>query len=55
MALGESSQVVGLDFGNASLIDFSGGNVPRLDKFPQPGRREGLVFVVVDHRIKLIS
>jgi hypothetical protein len=47
VAQGESSDVFRLDFDDASLVNRSIRYQPFLDQFPQPCRREPVVFVVV--------
>lgn len=47
VTLGEACKVARLDVDNGSLINFSVGNVARLDQLAQPGGSERIVFVVV--------
>jgi hypothetical protein len=47
MALAESSEVIGLDFFNASLINFPRYDVPCLYELPQPGGRKRVELVIV--------
>jgi hypothetical protein len=51
MDLGVSSDFVGCDILNISLIYVAGGDVPAGDQVPQPRGSEGVMLVVVgEHR-----